>query len=287
MNATKESRSRSISIVWLVPLVALIASGWLVYREFSDTGPLIDIEFENGSGIDAGKTPLVHKGVVVGIVQDVALKPGLDGVIVTVELESSARPLAVEGSEFWLVRPEIGFSGVRGLDTLLSGARLGVRPGTGEPRRHFVAMTKAPSSEDIAPGKNFVLKSPKLGSLNPGSQVYYREVKVGTVEDHRISDDSSEVLVTIRVFAPYDRLVRAETKFWNSGGISMKLGLLGGRVESTSLESLMAGGVSFATPDDSATTEPAAEGSVFELFDDPEKAWLRWAPKIELGSSMP
>jgi len=282
MNAQKETTSRSLSIVWLVPLVALIASGWLIYREFSDTGPLIEIEFENGSGIEAGKTTLVHKGVAVGIVQEVALNPGLDGVTVTVELDSNARQLAVDGSQFWLVRPEIGFSGVRGLDTLLSGARLGVRPGDGDPKRRFVAMKKAPPNEGVVPGRNFVLRSPKLGSLLAGSQVYFREVKVGAVEDHRISDDSTEVLITIRVFAPYDRLVRPDTKFWNSGGISMKLGLLGGRVESNSLESLMAGGVSFATPDDAATAEPAAEDTVFELFDDPEKAWLKWVPKIPL-----
>lgn len=285
MNAQKETPSRSLSIVWLVPLVALIASGFLIYREFRDAGPQIEIEFESGAGIEAGKTPLVHKGVVVGIVQEIALKPRLDGVTVTVELDANARQLAVEGSEFWLVRPEIGFSGVRGLDTLLSGARLGVRVGLGEPKRRFVAMTKAPPSEDIVPGRNFVLKSPKLGSLNPGSQVYYREVKVGVVEDTRISDASTEVLITIRVFEPYDRLVRAETRFWNSGGISMKLGLLGGRVESNSLESLMAGGVSFATPDGAATAEPAAGGTVFELFDDPEKEWLKWAPKIPLGAA--
>lgn len=287
MNAQKESPHRSLSIVWLVPLVALIASGFLIYREFSGGGPQIEIEFENGAGIEAGKTPLVHKGVVVGIVQKIALKPRLDGVTVTVELEASAKPLAVGGSQFWLVRPEIGFSGIRGLDTLLNGPRLGVRAGSGGPERRFVAMTKAPPSEAIVPGRNFVLSSHKLGSLNTGSQVYFREVKVGVVDDYRVSDDSTQVLVMIRVFEPYDKLVRIDTKFWNSGGISMKLGLLGGRVESNSLESLMAGGVSFATPDDPAIAEPAAEGTIFELFDDPEKAWLKWAPKISLAPVSP
>jgi paraquat-inducible protein B len=281
MNTPKESPSRSLSIVWIVPLVALIASGWLIYREFSDTGPLMEIEFENGSGIEAGKTTLVHKGVVVGIVHEVALKPDLDGVTVTVELEAGAKRVAVEGSEFWLVRPEIGLSGVRGLETLLSGARLGVRAGHGKPAKHFVALSRAPRNEGIVPGRNFVLTSPKLGSLHTGSQVYFRETKVGVVEDHRLSDDSTQVEITLRIFEPYDRLVRSDTKFWNSGGISMKLGLLGGRVESNSLESLMAGGVSFATPD--VVAEAAAEGAVFELHDDPEKSWLKWAPKIPLS----
>ena len=285
MNASQESRPRSISIVWLVPLVALVASGWLIYSEFRDTGPIIEIELADGAGIEAGKTPLVHKGVVVGLVQEVGLTPGLDGVVVKVELQASARPIAVAGSEFWIVRPEIGLSGVRGLETLFSGARLGVCAGSGEPARRFKALSRAPRNEGVEPGRNFVLRSPKLGSLHAGSQIYYREMKVGVVEDHRLSDDSTEVLISIRVFEPYDRLVRADTKFWNSGGISMKLGLLGGRVESNSLESLMAGGVSFATPDTAATAEPAAEGTVFELFEDAEKSWLKWAPKIPLGAA--
>lgn len=281
MNAPKKSLFQSLSIVWLVPLVALIASGFLIYRQFSKTGPVIEIEFQNGSGIEAGKTPLVYKGVVVGLVQDIALKPGFDGVIVKVELDSGARPLAVEGSQFWLVRPEIGLSGVRGLDTLLSGARLGVRGGFGKSARHFVALEKAPRNEGVVPGRNFVLTSPKLGSLHAGSQVYYREMKVGIVEDQRLSDDSTQVLISIRIFEPYERLVHSDTKFWNSGGLSMKLGLLGGRVESNSLESLVAGGVSFATPE--STADQAAEGATFELVDDPEKAWLKWAPKISLA----
>jgi len=281
MSKPNSSSSSSGALIWIVPLVALVASGWLIMREFRDKGPVIEIEFANGAGIEAGKTPLVHKGVVVGLVQEVALKPGLDGVIVTVELEASAKPLAAEGSEFWLVRPEIGLSGVRGLDTLLSGSRLGVRAGGGAAQKKFKARDKAPRTEDIVAGRNFVLRSPKLGSMHTGSQVYYREMKVGVVEDHRLSDDSTQVLITVRVFEPYDRLVRTDTRFWNSGGLSMKLGLLGGRVESNSLESLVSGGVSFATPDTPA--ERAEEGAEFELFDDPEKSWLRWSPKIALG----
>lgn len=287
MNKPRFSALSSTSLVWLVPLVAVVASAWLVMRGFRQAGPVIELEFANGAGIVAGKTPLVHKGVAIGLVKEVALKPGLDGVTVTVELEASARPVAVEGSEFWLVRPEFGFSGVRGLDTLLSGARLGVRAGSGAPAHHFVALERSPPSEDIVPGRNFVLRSGQLSSLQTGSQVYFREVKVGIVEDHRLADDATHVLIMIRIFEPHDRLVRAETKFWNSGGLSMKVGLLGAEVLSKSLQSLFSGGVSFATPDNSAGAEPAAEGSVFELHDKADNDWLKWAPSIPLEEAPP
>ena len=63
----------------------------------------------------------------------------------------------------------------------------------------------------------------------------------------------------------------------------MKLGLLGARVETNSLESIVAGGVSFATPDSAETAGQAPEGTVFDLTDNAEKSWLKWAPKIPLG----
>jgi paraquat-inducible protein B len=278
---------RSLSLVWLVPLIALVASGWLVYRQFRESGPVIAIEFANGAGIQAGKTPLIYQGVVVGLVQAVAMNQQLDGITVEVALEPGAARLAAEGSEFWLVQPEIGLTGVKGLETLLSGAQLRVHAGNGAPARRFKALPKAPAKEAYVAGRQFILRSDKLGSLNPGAPVFYREVKVGAVQEHRLADDATHVLVTINIFEPYDRLVRADTRFWNAGGITMKLGLTGAQVHSNSLESLVAGGVAFATPDHGSASEPAPALAVFDLHEDADKAWLKWAPKIDLKPAGP
>ena len=271
-----------MSLVWLVPLVALVASAWLIARQFRERGPVIEIEFENGAGIAAGTTPLVYKGVVCGVVKDVALKKDLDGVTVRVELEPSATPLAVEGSQFWIVRPEIGFSGVKGIETLLSGAQLKVLAGSGAPARHFRARSKSPPYETEVPGRHYVLRSEKLSGLNQGSPVYYREVKVGAVEDFEFSPDGTRVLITVNVHEPYHAFVRPETEFWNSGGINVKFGLLGAEMQSNSLESFLSGGVAFATPDESANGKPAPEGTVFDLHDEVNKDWLKWEPKFAL-----
>ncbi len=278
----KEPRSSASLLIWLVPLAALLVSGWLLHRQNKDRGPVITVEFADGAGIQAGKTPLVHKGVVVGLVQEVALSPRLDGVVVKVELAASAAPLAVEGSEFWLVHPEIGLGGVRGLDTLLSGARLHVRAGSGAPARRFVARTKAPVDDGQVIGRSYVLRSDQLGSLHAGTAVYYREVKVGLVDSHRLAPDATHVLITVNLFAPYHQLVRPETKFWNSGGISMKIGLTGAQVHSNSLESLVTGGISFATPEQHSGTTPPDDGTLFDLHPEAEKAWLKWKPRFEL-----
>ena len=132
-------RRRTLPLIWVVPLLAFIVGGWLIVRQSRAHGPEITIRFQNGAGIEAGKTILEYKGVAVGTVQEVRLDEKLDGVLVKVQLAKDAASLARADSEFWLVRPEIGFSGIRGLDTLLSGPRLKVRPGSGgAPAKEFV-----------------------------------------------------------------------------------------------------------------------------------------------------
>lgn len=263
-------------------MVAVVVAAWLVWREIRERGPEIVITFENGSGLEAGKTVLEYQGVAVGEVKKVELNPSLTGVEVTVRLDKSAARLAAEDSKFWIIQPKIGLSGVSGLDTLLTGVRLGVAPGQGAEGARFVGLKTSPSGDD-KPGRTFILHTPHLGSLDSGASVYYREIKVGRVEAAKLRDDASEVLVRIRVYSPYDQLVRAGTRFWNSGGVNMKIGLLGARIQTTSLESLVSGGVSFATPDtDSVAGERAQEGADFTLQKEAEKSWLEWRPKTPL-----
>jgi paraquat-inducible protein B len=271
--------------VWIVPIVALAVGGWMVFREFRQRGPEITIEFPHGSGVEPRKTMLEYQGVPVGTVTDVRLKPDLTGVIVELRLKKSAAGLATEGAQFWIVHPEIGFSGVRGLETLFTGARINVRPGKGPPATHFTGLEKSPPLENIEEGRAFLLRADRLGSLSPGSPVFYREVKVGVVETSRLDDDASGVLVRIRVRRPYVNLVRINTRFWNAGGISVKVTLLGAELKSPSLESLFAGGIAFATPDTGRELAAIApDGTLFTLHAEADKEWLKWQPRIPLAS---
>lgn len=280
----KVTRSYRIPLVWVVPLVALALGGWMVAREFKNRGPEITIEFSDGSGVTADKTIIEYKGVAVGAVTSVELKPTLDGVVVHVRLQKTAADLRKAGALFWIVHPEIGLSGIRGLDTLLTGARINVRPGKGQPVSHFVGIERTPPPEIPEEGKTFLLQAEQLGSLTSGAGVFYREMKVGMVETSRLAEDASSVLIRIHIEAPYADLVRTNTRFWNAGGFSFKVGLLGAELKNTSLESLLTGGVSFATPagEGGAVAAPAAEGTVFQVSPAADKEWLKWSPKIPL-----
>jgi paraquat-inducible protein B len=51
-------RHFSISIVWLVPLIAVLIGGWLVFKALSEKGPEITITFKSADGLEAGKTKI-------------------------------------------------------------------------------------------------------------------------------------------------------------------------------------------------------------------------------------
>ncbi len=283
--APKVSRAREFPLIWIVPAVALAIGAWIGIAALRDRGPVITIDFDDGSGVEAGRTELVYRGVSAGTVESVELKPGLGGVTVRLRLRKAAAPLARTGSRFWIVHPEIGFSGIRGLETLVTGIRLSVIPGEGPRADHFTGLSEPPPPQPADPGRTFLLRASQLGSLTTGAPVFYREFKVGEVEASRLADDARAVLVRVHVPAQYAPLVRTSTRFWNAGGLSMKISLFhGAELKNTSLESLLTGGVAFATPDQQPLAPAAADGAQFELADQADKDWLAWAPAIPIES---
>ena len=281
----KISRAPRFPLIWVVPFLAVVVGGWMLHRDLRHRGPKITIEFSDVTGLEASNTVLQYKGVSAGLVEAVTLKPDLSGVLVDVRLDHKAtRTSPREGALFWIVRPEIGLGGVRGLDTLLSGVHLTVRPGKGPAATRFQGLEKTPPPEIPDQGRTFVLQSDQLGSLTSGAPVFYREFKVGEVEACRLADDSTAVLIRIHLEAPYVDLVRTTTRFWNTGGFNFKVSLLGAQLKDTSLEALLSGGVAFATPDGDALAPPAGDNALFPLAADPDKEWLKWAPKIPIKS---
>lgn len=280
---TKHSR---FSIVWLVPIIAVAVAGWLAYDSYAKRGPTIDITFQDGSGLVAGKTEIQYLGVRVGLVDKVHLDEKLSQVVVKARLDKSASGLAVSDTAFWVVRPEIGAAGIRGLDTLLSGPYIGVSPGRkGDKATSFTGLPEQPPAGPNDPGLNLILQADKMGSLNIGDPVYYREFKVGAVDQVYLASDARSVHTHIHIKAEYAPLVRQNTKFWNASGIGMDIGLFGAKVKTESLAAILSGGVAFATPNNDEMGPAVSNGAVFELFDDMDDDWDKWSPVIELTNS--
>ena len=263
-----QSRRPRLSLVWLVPLLALGVGASLVVRSILQTGPRIEIDFRTAEGLEAGKTELRYKEVVIGKVLAVTLRDDRQRVVVTAQLDRAAAGLAVEDTRFWVVRPRIGAGGVSGLGTLLSGAYIGADAGeSSESQARFVGLEAAPYVLRGEPGAGFVLRANDLGSLDIGSPLYYRRTRVGRVVGYTLDPQTDELLVKIFVEAPYQTLVTAQTRFWNASGVDLSIDANGLTLNTQTVATVLAGGVAFEQATGQPRGEPAAAGSVFALFD--------------------
>ncbi|SFB24814.1 intermembrane transport protein PqiB [Azotobacter beijerinckii] len=254
-------------LVWLVPLVAALIGGWLAVKSVLDQGPVITIVFKNAEGLEAGKTKLKYKDVEIGLVTTVALSQDLKQVVATAELVKDFKPHLVEDTTFWLVKPRISGGSVSGLGTVLSGSFIGVGVGKSAlAQKAFTALEVPPVIQVDTPGREFVLRSSDLGSLEMGSPIFFRRLQVGQVVSYRLDQDGRGVDLRIFVNAPYDQYVTENTRFWNASGLDVKLDAGGIEVNTQSMLSILLGGVAFETPPESAAGAVAAADTTFELF---------------------
>lgn len=266
-------RWRGPSLVWLVPIVALAVGVTLIVRSLLATGPSVTIEFETAEGLRPGQTEVRYKEVVVGRVEEVALNEDRQRVHATVRLSRSAAALAVEDTRFWIVKPRIDIGGVSGLETLVSGAYIGVDAGVSEERETFFkGLPTAPYVLRGEPGRGFALRTDDLGSLDVGSPIYYRRTRVGRVVGYKLDPKADEIGVQIFVEAPYDQLVNPQTRFWNASGVDLALTANGLTVNTQTLASVLSGGLAFGRPAGTAQLPPAPDGHRFALFPDRKAA---------------
>lgn len=260
------------SLVWLVPAVAALIGASMLVHAWLSIGPEITIDFRTAGGLEAGKTPVKYRDVTVGVVSAITLSDDGSHVVATVSLEKSAESLAREDTRFWVVRPRIGIGGISGIDTLLSGAYIGVDKGSStEANKSFTGLEAPPTVVAGMPGKSFVLRTEDLGSLDIGSPVYYRRIEVGRVAAYQLGEDGKNVKLQVFIDAPYDRFVTTNTRFWNAGGVDVSLGADGLRLKTQSIATIIAGGVAFATPAYPAG-KTAAEETEYVLAKDQETA---------------
>lgn len=265
------------SLVWLVPLLALLIGAWLVYHTLSERGPRITIEFDTASGLQAGKTKVKFKDVVIGQVSTISLSENLDKVLVSAELTPDSARYLTDKTRFWVARPRITASQITGLETLLSGAFVAIDPVVkGKPVRHFIGLKEAPVITTSEPGAKFALRAATLGSLNLGSPLYYRRIQVGQVVDYQLDEDGGAVTIEVFVTEPHDQLVFATTRFWNASGFDVRMTTEGISLDSESLVSMLIGGIAFDTP----TTldnkgAPAKSGQYFPLYANRQQAHER------------
>ena len=270
-----------VSAAWFVPIAILVVVVWVLFDVFRSSGVAVTVTFSDGHAIAPGDR-VRCRGIDVGTVDRVVLDD--EGVEVWLDLDSAASSrLARKGSRWWISRPEIGWSRVSGLDSLVGPRFIQVEPPQGDVAEQFMftGLEEAPIIEQIADGDlPLVLMAETRGTLRPGSAVLYRGVKIGTIQATSLADDATSVEVRALVRAQYAPLVRTNSKFFQTGALDVDLGLTGLRARLDSLETLFVGGVTLATPNNPGDeVKPGAHFNVAESADDD---WLEWKPAIEL-----
>jgi len=263
----------SVSVIWLLPVVAALIGGFLAWKAYSEKGPSIHVTFMTAEGLEAGKTKIKYKSVDVGVVTAIHLSPDRSRVEVDAEMVKEAADWLVKDTRFWVVRPIIRGGSVEGLGTLLSGSYIGMDVGNSDERqRRFEGLEVPPVVTGDLPGRHFLLKSADLGSVGIGSPVYFRRLQVGQVVAYEMEKDGRGVVIRIFVHAPYDQYVSEFTRFWEASGIDFQLSAQGVRVETESLASLVIGGIAFQARGDAGPAKPAAENTEFRMFKSRDKA---------------
>src|SRR5580765_6761383 len=88
----------SAGLIWLVPIAAALVGLGMVIHSWYAEGPGIEISFATADGLEAGKTQVKYKEVVIGLVDTIRLAPDRSHVIAHVQLDREADTFAIDDS---------------------------------------------------------------------------------------------------------------------------------------------------------------------------------------------
>jgi len=255
------------SKVWLVPVVALVIGLWMTYSHYAGQGPIIEITFQSGEGIQAGTTKVRRKNVEIGEVLDLRLSEDAEKVVLSVRIYDHAKQLLREDSQFWVVRPRIGVGGISGLSTLLSGAYIELSPGSEEDLEdEFNGLETPPVTPLGTPGLPVTLNSAGSQALHEGDPILFHGIQVGTIEHGNFDNQKRRSHYDAFIAAPYDELVSENTRFWFNSGLSVELSADGIRFDIASLSTVLAGGVAFDVPEGLPLGKRITERGFFTIY---------------------
>jgi paraquat-inducible protein B len=270
-NAPVIINKSNFSIIWILPIIAVLIGVGMVYNDWQNRGIHIQVEFETAEGLEAKKTVLKNRNVGIGLVKKISFSADKKTILVDIEVDKSMDSFLVEDSEFWVVKPRFGATGFTGVGTLLSGAYIEVSPGQSNSEIFaFVGLETPPVTSLNADGIHLKLISRGNKPLKVGNPVLHKGFEVGAVESKYYDDLEQEAHYDIFIHAPFHNLVTENTSFWNVNGLSITTSTQGVSLTMASLDALVAGGVEFGLIDDAVPGVGVPQNHQFQVYDSQE-----------------
>ncbi len=246
---TRRSRLRNVSLIWLVPLIAIVVSLGVAWKSYSDRGTLITITFDDASGITPKDTTIRFHDVVIGTVESVDFTKDLSKVVIGARISKDVAATLTDDAQFWVVRPEVSSRGISGLSTVLSGVYIDSAwdPGKAGTVMDFTGLSSTPLIRPGRKGTRITIRVKDGSLLTAGAPVYFRGVEVGQLDEPKITENGDAATVDAFVNAPADRFLNTASRFWEISGFSVKLGPTGLDLKVGTLGAILTGGVSFDT----------------------------------------
>lgn len=263
---TESSKFNFITSIWIVPIIALVIAGWLGYEHFAKRGPEIKIIFPQNEGLVAGQSVIKFRNVPVGKVTKISAEEGINGISVTVRMNNkSSKAYLTENAKFWIVKPEVGITGVSGLDTLLSGTYINVysKAGGKQPREKFIGLTQP--YRDSMKGEYFHLSSPNAENVSVGMPIYYKNIKVGQVEYIYLALENKNVDIIIFINKEYVPYVQKDSKFWIKSMMNVDFTKGNLDIHIAPINFMLQGGIVFSSREEEHMLS-VSEGHIFPLY---------------------
>ncbi|WP_380058868.1 intermembrane transport protein PqiB (plasmid) [Falsihalocynthiibacter sp. SS001] len=272
IESKKSSFWSAPSLVWIIPILALVITLGIAWQAFERRGPLIEISFENGTGVAAGKTELRYRDVTVGKVEKVEFAKRLDSVVLSVRLHKDVAPYVDSGAKFWVVSPQVTAQGISGLDTVISGVFI---EGSwdeiiGESSKSFVGLDEMPLIRPGERGLQLTLRSGRGTALTDNASILFRGIEVGRIGRARIVPNGDFAISEAVIYDDFRHLISDKTRFWDVSGFEFNVGAGGAEIQFQSLTSLVSGGLTFDTIVSGGRV--VQDGHVFQVFSNESEA---------------
>ncbi len=271
---------RGISLVWVAPIVAVLITSGMLLKNFMDAGTRISIIFNNADGIRNGKTPIMYKGIQVGVVEEIHIKKDDVSKLELTALinKNAADGITREGNKFWKVEPRISMTEVSGLGTIVSGIYIAVMPAANTKEElqklpfqdHFIAQSSAPV-DVFNPGLSIVVNTVNKGDVAIGAPILYNKQAIGKVEDKKISQDKKSIDLYLRVDTKYMDLIHEKSMFYKADALDIQANLDRVKLSMGSFASFIAGGISVYNDAEAFSSDRVSTQIKYDLYDNYEE----------------